>query len=276
MRIRIIDAFADQPFTGNPAAVCLLDSPTWPEEAWMRNVAAEMNLPMTAFAYRMRDNADADWALRWFNAVIEEQLCGHATLATVHALRTEGAISETVRFSTASGVLSARAGENGVITLDFPACAVSEVPVSGALCEALGVTPEATFEAGALGDVLAVLPTEAAVRGVRPDMAALARFTTAEDLRGITVTALADRSAHGYHFVSRFFSPAHGLPEDPVTGSAHTALAPYWSPRLGRDALVGLQVSARTGLVGTEVRGDRVLLSGRAVTVLDGTFHATR
>ena len=274
MRIRIIDAFTDRPFAGNPAAVCLLDADTWPDEAWMQQVAAELHLSETAFAHPLPAGAqdDADWALRWFNTVVEERMCGHATLATVHALHTAGAIAGTVRFSTASGVLAGRAAGDGVITLDFPAAPVSPVPVASALSRALGTTPDETYSAGSLGDVVAVLPDEAAVRSLRPDMSALAEFTTVEGLRGITVTAAANDAADGYDFVSRFFSPASGLPEDPVTGSAHTALAALWSARLGRDELVGLQASARSGIVRTRVVGDRVLLTGHAVTTLEGTL----
>jgi PhzF family phenazine biosynthesis protein len=274
VRIWIIDAFTDRPFGGNPAAVCLLGGPEWPADEWMRQAAIEMNLPMTAFAYRTPDDPDADWALRWFNPVIEERLCGHATLATVHALRSIGAIADDVRFSTASGVLPARARDDGLITLDFAAATVDEIPVPSALSAALGADPQGTYSTGALGDVLVVLPGEAAVRAVQPDQRAIADFTTGRGVRGITITALAERSGEGYDFVSRFFSPASGLPEDPVTGSAHTALGPYWSARLGRSRLTGFQASARTGLLHTEVAGDRVLVSGRCVTVLEGSFRA--
>jgi PhzF family phenazine biosynthesis protein len=270
MRIRIIDAFTDRPFSGNPAAVCLLDTDAWPEEAWMRQVAAEMNLPMTAFACPLPATSDADWALRWFNPVIEESLCGHATLATAHALHHDRGGPGTVRFSTRSGVLAAHTDENGTITLDFPAANLTQIPIPDGLAKALGVEPEATYDTGSLRDVLAILPDEATVRAVTPDFNAIAQVTARDDIRGITITAAASDPERGYDFVSRFFSPADGLPEDSVTGSAHTALAPYWSKVLGRDALTGLQASERTGLVRTRVNGDRVHLTGRAVTVLDG------
>jgi PhzF family phenazine biosynthesis protein len=270
MRIRIIDAFTDRPFSGNPAAVCLLDTDAWPEEAWMRQVAAELNLPMTAFAYPLPATADADWALRWFNPVIEESLCGHATLATAHALHHDRGGPGTVRFSTRSGVLVAHTDEDGTITLDFPAADLTEIPIPDGLAKALGVEPEATYDTGSLGDVLAILPDEATVRAVTPDFNAIAQVTARDGIRGITITAAASDPERGYDFVSRFFSPANGLPEDSVTGSAHTALARYWSKLLGREALTGLQASERTGLVRTSVRGDRVHLTGRAVTVLDG------
>ena len=273
MRIRIIDAFTDRPFAGNPAAVCLLEGDGWPDEGWMRRVAAEMNLSETAFAHPLSADADADWALRWFTPTVEANLCGHATLATAHALHGDGAADGAVRFSSRSGVLVAHAHHDGTITLDFPAAPATEVPVPDGLAGALGATPEAAYGTGALGDLIVVLADEAAVRALRPDVAALARLSERDGVRGVIVTAAASDPAGGYDFVSRFFAPAQGIAEDPVTGSAHTALAPYWSARLGRDELTGLQASARTGLVRTAVRGDRVLLTGRAVTVLDGTLH---
>jgi PhzF family phenazine biosynthesis protein len=272
MRIRIIDAFTDRPFAGNPAAVCLLDTDTWPDETWMRQVASEMNLPMTAFAYPLPPGADADWALRWFNSVVEENLCGHATLATAHALHSDRGTPGTVRFSTRSGILVAHTKQDGTITLDFPAARIAEVPIPDELVKALGAEPDAVHGTGALRDLLAIFHDEAAVRALSPDFTILAEFTRRDGIRGVTVTAAASDPSGGYDFVSRFFSPADGLPEDAATGSAHTALAPYWSDRLGHDQLTGLQVSARTGLVHTAVRGDRVHLTGRAVTVLDGTL----
>jgi PhzF family phenazine biosynthesis protein len=275
MRIRIIDAFTDRPFGGNPAGVLLMNRDSWPEEAWMRHVAAELHLPMTAFAHPLPAGAEADWALRWFNPVIEENLCGHATLATAYALHEDRGTAGTVRFSTRSGVLVAHTGDDGTITLEFPAVALTERTAPEGLAKALGVEPEATYDTGALHDVLAVLADEATVRSVSPDLAMLAELCVRDDIRGVTVTAAAADPNGGYDFVSRFFSPHQGLPEDSVTGSAHTALAPYWSARLRRDSLTGLQASARTGLVGTEIHGDRVHLTGRAVTVVDGTLLAT-
>jgi PhzF family phenazine biosynthesis protein len=273
MRIRIIDAFTDRPFAGNPAAVCLLDGDAWPDEGWMRRVAAEMNLSETAFAHPLPAGAGADWALRWFTPTVETNLCGHATLATAHALHGDGATDGTVRFSSRSGVLVAHAHQDGTITLDFPAAPAAEAPVPDGLVDALGATPEAAYGTGALGDLLVVLADEATVRALTPDVAALAGLADRDGVRGFIVTAAASDPGRGYDFVSRFFAPAQGIPEDPVTGSAHTALAPYWSARLGRDALTGLQASARTGLVRTAVHGDRVHLTGRAVTVLDGTLQ---
>jgi PhzF family phenazine biosynthesis protein len=271
MRIRIIDAFTDRPFAGNPAGVCLLDSGTWPDEAWMRLVAAELNHE-TAFARPLPGGADADWALRWFTPAAESNLCGHATLATAHALHADRAMPLTVRFASSFGLLTARTRLDGTITLDFPAASPAETPAPDGLAQALGARPRATYRTGALGDLLATLGDEAAVRSLKPDFTAIARLAHRNGIRGIIVTAApADRHS-GYDFVSRYFAPASGIPEDPVTGSAHTALAPYWSHRLGRDSLTGLQASDRTGLVHTAVHGDRVHLTGQAVTVLDGTM----
>jgi PhzF family phenazine biosynthesis protein len=275
MRIRIIDAFTDRPFAGNPAAVCLLDGDAWPDAGWMQRLAAELNLSETAFAHPLPAGAEADWALRWFTPAIEEKLCGHATLATAHALRSDRGTPGTVSFTSLSGVLITHAHDDGSITLDFPAAPVAETAIPDGLAAALGAEPDAAYTTGALGDLVAVFAAESAVRALDPDLTAVARLTRRDGRRGITVTAPASDPAGGYDFVSRFFAPADGIPEDPVTGSAHTALAPYWSARLGRDELTGLQASARTGLVRTAVRGDRVHLTGNAVTVIDGKVLAT-
>ncbi|MDQ3850892.1 MAG: PhzF family phenazine biosynthesis protein [Actinomycetota bacterium] len=272
MRIRVIDAFTQRAFAGNPAAVCLLDGDRWPDERWMRRVAAEMNLSETAFAHPLPAEDEADWALRWFTPTVETNLCGHATLATAHALHTDRGRAGSVRFASRSGVLAAHTRDDGTITLDFPAAPLSAAPLPEGMSDALGAVPEETWATGALGDLLALFPDEPAVRGLQPDFPALARLARREGLRGVIATAAAANPAGGYDFVSRFFAPAEGIAEDPVTGSAHTALAPYWSGRLGRDALTGLQASARTGLVRTAVHGDRVHLTGHAVTVLDGTL----
>lgn len=293
MRIQIVDAFTSRPFAGNPAGVCLLPAGGWPDDQRLRRIAAELNHSETAFALPLPAGGGADWEIRWFTPLVETNLCGHATLATVHTLRREGLLTGPVRFrSRFSGVLTAHAGRDGSITLDFPAAPGTEVPVPPGLTAALGVAPVATLRTGALGDLLTVLPDEAAVRAVRPDLGAIAALTRREELRGIIVTAasasVASASASGepapasarvsgdpeYDFVSRFFSPAEGIPEDPVTGSAHTALAPYWAARLGRtDRLTGFQASARTGLVGAAVHGDRVHLTGHAVTVLEAVLR---
>ncbi|MFD9411083.1 PhzF family phenazine biosynthesis protein [Streptomyces sp. NPDC059989] len=275
MRIHVVDAFTDRPFAGNPAGVCLLPAGEWPQDAWMRQIAAELNHSETAFALPLPAGSGADWAIRWFTPLVESKLCGHATLATAHVLRTERKRVGTVRFASRRyGVLVTHADAEGGITLDFPAAPGTEVAVPDGLSEALALTaePEAALAAGPLGDLLVVLPDEATVRAMAPRLDAVAALTLREGLRGIIVTAPAARTGPEYDFVSRFFAPARGIPEDPVTGSAHTVLAPYWSRRLGRDRLTGLQASARTGLVRTAVRGDRVHLTGTAVTVLTGTL----
>jgi PhzF family phenazine biosynthesis protein len=274
MRIRIIDAFTDRPFAGNPAAVCLLDGDSWPDEGWMRQVAAEMNLSETAFAHPLPQTADADWALRWFTPIVEVDLCGHATLATVHALRIDGATTGTVRFSSRSGVLITHTYDDGTIMLDFPLASTAEISNPDGLSDALNAKPDVVYGTGALSDLLAVFSDEAAVRSLSPDFAALGHLSRRDGVRAVIATAPAEQG-NDYDFVSRCFAPAVGIPEDPVTGSAHTALAPYWSGRLGRNNLTGLQVSARTGLIQTAVHGDRVHLTGRAVTVLDGTLQHT-
>jgi PhzF family phenazine biosynthesis protein len=235
----------------------------------MRRVAAEMRHSETAFAHPLPPGRDADWALRWFTPAVETHLCGHATLATAHALHEDRGGPGTVRFSSLSGVLVTHTRADGSITLDFPAAPAAEVPVPDGLIDALGARPEAAYATGALRDLLVVFGDEAAVRALAPDPAAVARVARRDGIRGVIATAAAaDGGEHD--FVSRFFAPGDGIPEDPVTGSAHTALAPYWAQRLGRDGLTGLQASARGGLVRTAVEGDRVHLTGNAVTVLDG------
>ncbi|MFJ1608477.1 PhzF family phenazine biosynthesis protein [Streptomyces sp. NPDC088253] len=275
MRFHIVDAFTDRPFAGNPAGVCLLPAGEWPADAWMQRVAAEMNHSETAFALPLPDKADADWAIRWFTPVVEAKLCGHATLATAHVLRTERGLLGTVRFSSRQhGILVTHADEEGSITLDFPAATGTPTPVPEGLPEALAAKPEATLHAPALGHLLVVLPDEATVRAVAPDWNAVADLTRRAGLRGVIITAPSAEPGLECDFVSRFFAPASGIPEDPGTGSAHTVLAPYWSARLGRDRLTGLQASERTGLVGTVLHGDRVHLTGNAVSVMDGTLRA--
>jgi PhzF family phenazine biosynthesis protein len=254
----------------------------------MRQVAAELNLSETAFAHPLAADADGsgsdggaagggrsdggtEWALRWFTPVTEVGLCGHATLATAHVLRTVGQARDTIRFRTRAGTLSARAGGDGTVTLDFPAAPLTPEPAPAGLARALGAQPLTVLDTGPdCGDLLVELADEAQVRALRPDFAALARLSR----RGVIATAAAAGPGLGYDFVSRGFFPAVGIDEDPVTGSAHTALAPFWSARLGRDALTGFQASARGGLVATRLLGDRVLLSGTAVTVVDGELHA--
>jgi PhzF family phenazine biosynthesis protein len=261
MRIYQVDAFTDQPFKGNPAAVCILDAAR--PDAWMQALAAEMNLSETAFPLKQGEG----YALRWFTPKQEVRLCGHATLATAHILWAQGYVAPQgqIRFNTKSGPLSAaRAGE--WIQLDFPARAVTATEIDPELNSALGAIPCYTARStSARGDtVLVEMESEEIVRALAPDFARLA----AGSARTVIVTAPATTA--GFDFVSRFFAPAIGIAEDPVTGSAHCYLAPYWGAKLGKTSLVGLQVSARTGIVGCEWQGERVLLRGKAITIFVG------
>ncbi|MFD9908027.1 PhzF family phenazine biosynthesis protein [Streptomyces sp. NPDC059063] len=268
-RIRIVDAFADRPFTGNPAGVVLLDS--FPDDTWLQRVAMEVNHAETAFAHPLPPGGEADWALRWFTPATEVDLCGHATLATAHVLHTTGAVNGPVRFASRSGVLAATTHDDGAITLDFPTAPLTAAEAPDGVAEALGAEPLSVQDAGRhIGDLVVELADEKTVRALTPDHKALARHSE----RGIIATALAEDPTRGYDFVSRGFFPNVGIDEDPVTGSAHTALAPFWSERLGRTELTGLQASPRSGLVRTALRGDRTLLTGRAVTVIEGDLLA--
>ncbi|GHE60514.1 oxidoreductase [Streptomyces spiralis] len=269
MRIRIVDAFTARPFSGNPAGVLLLDA--FPEDDWLQKVALEVNHAETAFAHRLPEGGEADWALRWFTPATEVAMCGHATLATAHVLDATGAHTGPVRFATRSGVLIATPAEDGTITLDFPTAPLTPVEVPDGVAEALGAEPRTAFDTGPnVGDLLLELADEKTVRSLDPDHKALAAYSS----RGIIATARAEDPARGHDFVSRCFFPNVGIDEDPVTGSAHTALAPYWSERLGRTDLTGLQASPRSGRVRTGLRGARTLLTGHAVTVIEGELHA--
>jgi PhzF family phenazine biosynthesis protein len=257
----VVDAFADRPFAGNPAAVCLLDRPA--DEGWMQSVAAEMNLSETAFLVPESDG----YRLRWFTPTVEVALCGHATLASAHILWETARLPahNPARFQTRSGALTAtRAGDE--IVLDFPAVPVEPCAPPDGLIEALGAKPRNV--ARNRMDMLVELDSESDVRGLRPDFGRLA----AVPVRGVIVTAASEQPA--FAFVSRFFAPASGVPEDPVTGSAHCALGPFWAARFGTNDLVGRQVSRRGGTVRVSVRGNRVQLAGRAVTVLRGELEA--
>ena len=258
MTITTVDAFADRPFTGNPAAVCVLDSPA--PESWMQALAREMNLSETAFLV----SADDAWGLRWFTPEVEIDLCGHATLASAHVLYESGRLttSEPAQFDTRSGRLTVRPSGDTYV-MDFPATPPTASPLPDGFEKAFGVAP--VWSGRSRFDVFAVLENETAVRGLDPDHAAVARLGA----RGVIVTAQADSSS-GVDVVSRFFAPGSGVPEDPVTGSAHCAIGPYWAEALGRDAVSCYQASARGGRVGVRIRGDRVDLTGRAVTV----YHA--
>ncbi|HET9332419.1 MAG TPA: PhzF family phenazine biosynthesis protein [Gemmatimonadota bacterium] len=268
--ISVVDAFSERPFRGNPAGVCL--PPRAMDAGWMQAVAAEMNLAETAF---LRPRGSDEFDLRWFTPEVEVDLCGHATLASAHRLWEDGLAEGPIAFHTRSGILTAsRNGEE--IELDFPSQPPREAPAPPGLSEALGA-PFLWTGTNALGDLVVQLEDERAVRDLEPDFAALGRIPA----RGIVVTAAADRSGSGHErrgsghdFVSRFFAPRVGIDEDPVTGSAHCALAPFWSARLGRDELVGWQASRRGGIVRTRLAGDRVALGGRAVTVWKGELSS--
>jgi PhzF family phenazine biosynthesis protein len=250
-----VDAFTDRPFAGNPAAVCLLPSPR--DAHWMQRIASEMNLAETAFLVPRADGFD----LRWFTPGAEVDLCGHATLASAHALWEEGHLSysEDARFHTRSGLLTAtRRGDH--IWLDFPSTPVSSAAPPQGLEQAIG--RKATMVGRTVFDYVVELDSEAAVRSLAPDMTLIAGIPC----RGVIVTA--PSSDIRYDFVSRFFAPGLGIPEDPVTGSAHCGLAPYWGTRLGKDEMVGYQASPRGGTVLIRVEGNRVHLGGQAVTVV--------
>ncbi len=252
-----VDSFTEQPFGGNPAGVCLLPGPA--EEGWMRAVAREMNLSETAFLHAEGDG----YRLRWFTPAVEVDLCGHATLASAHVLWSEGraGTGEELRFYTKSGLLTAR-WRDPEIELDFPARPqepVTDPDVRERLCRAVGVPP--VYLGRSRDYYLAVVGSADSVRALRPDIGLLREL----DIRGVIVTARDDGG--NYDFVSRFFAPGMGIDEDPVTGAAHCCLGPYWGAELGKDELVGYQVSARGGAVRVKLSGDRVLLGGRAVTV---------
>ncbi|HEX4955521.1 MAG TPA: PhzF family phenazine biosynthesis protein [Thermoanaerobaculia bacterium] len=261
-----IDAFTDQPFAGNPAAVCFLDGPR-PDE-WLAAVAREMNLSETAFLLPEGDG----WLLRWFTPAVEVKLCGHATLASAHALWGTGRLrpEETARFHTLSGLLTARRrGEE--IELDFPCHDVQPAEPSPGLTEALGLTSPPCCVGRYGEDFLLELESEAAVLALAPDFRRLGALEPR--VRGVSVTARASRP--DADCVSRFFAPAAGVDEDPVTGSAHCGIGPYWLEKLGKDSVRAYQASARGGWLTIRREADRCLLAGRAVTVLSGRLAAT-
>jgi len=254
-----VDSFTDRPFAGNPAAVCLLAQSR--DEVWMQHVAREMNLSETAFLVQR----DGDFDLRWFTPSVEVDLCGHATLASAHVLWEEGHLApdQPARFHTRSGMLWAEK-KGAWIEMDFPA---TPAKMDSGLCKeeveaAIGV--KARNVGRSRFDYLVEVESEDAVRSLRPDFTKVGRL----QMRGVIVTSAASGSDCDY--VSRFFAPAAGIDEDPVTGSAHCCLGPFWKERLGRDSLIGYQASARGGFVRTRCEGDRVLISGQAVTVLHG------
>jgi PhzF family phenazine biosynthesis protein len=252
-----VDAFAGKPFSGNPAAVCILTQPA--SEAWMQDVAAEMNLAETAFVSPEGDG----FRLRWFTPTVEVELCGHATLATAHILWQESIVpaGNVCTFQSLSGPLSATQVD-GKIQLDFPALQAVEREPPEALRKAIG----AKFRWSGLSrhDWLVEVDSPDAVRGVRPDFNLLRGL----GVRGVIVTAAGDGAP--WDFVSRFFAPGAGIDEDPVTGSAHCVLGPYWSEKTGKSQMQAWQASARGGSMTVKIQGDRVLLQGNAITVFRG------
>jgi PhzF family phenazine biosynthesis protein len=256
-RISCVDAFADHPFSGNPAAVCILEERK--DAGWMQQVAREMNLPETAFLFSHEEG----YQLRWFTPCVEVDLCGHGTLASAHALWEQGCCDPdlAIGFLTKSGTLTAKKRDSW-IWLDFPAEPEHPVPVPDGLEEALGVQP--VYVGKNRSDYLCRVESEEVVRGIQPDFRMLAKIPA----RGIIVTSRAQKP--GYDFVSRFFAPALGIDEDPVTGSAHCCLGPFWQQVIKKPELVAYQASARGGEVRVRVEGDRVKLGGQAVTIWSG------
>ena len=261
MSVRVIqvDAFTSVPFAGNPAAVCVLSAAA--DETWMRNVAREMNLSETAYLHPEADG----YRLRWLTPAVEVDLCGHATLASAHVLWEEGhlAADQTARFYTRSGLLTCEK-HGDWIEMDFPAKLEQPVDAPAQLAEALGT--ELKYVGRNQFDYLVEVADEETLRSLNPNHYLLRQMP----VRGVIVTSRSSK----YDFVSRFFAPGAGVDEDPVTGSAHTALAPFWGQKLGKTEMTGFQASARGGVVKVRVAGNRVILSGQAVTVLRGELLA--
>jgi PhzF family phenazine biosynthesis protein len=263
MKLLQVDAFTAERFKGNPAAVCLLDRERDPQ--WMQDVAAEMNLSETAFVL---SRGDGDYSLRWFTPAVEVALCGHATLASAHALWEERILApaDPARFQTRSGLLTAqRSGDR--IELDFPATREERSDVPSGLLESLGIT-DPVYVGRNKFDYLVEVASEEIVRSLTPDHPQLRKIP----VRGVIVTSRATTT--DADFISRFFAPGSGIDEDPVTGSAHCCLTPYWSARLGKTEMTAFQASARGGFVYVRLDGDRVKLGGHAVTVTRGELLA--
>lgn len=255
MKIYQVDAFTDKPFRGNPAAVCILESK--PTDRWMQDIASEMNLAETAFLLKEGDG----YNLRWFTPSSEIELCGHATLASAHILMEKGYIIEgqEIDFYTKSGLLTA-VSQDGWIRLNFPATPEKEEKAPVELIEALNIDP--LYVGKNIFDYIVEVHNEEIVRNLEPDFTKLLKV----DMRGVIVTS----RSKDYDFVSRFFAPEVGVFEDPVTGSAHCCLGPYWKSKLGKDELIAYQASSRGGVLRVRVVDDRVLILGKAVTVLEG------
>lgn len=253
-KIYQVDAFANALFKGNPAAICPLDS--WLDDATMQYIAAENNLAETAFVVREGES----FRIRWFTPLTEVELCGHATLASAHVLLNhEGIEDAEITFASRSGDLRVTKGENGLITLDFPTTDMHETSVSEKMIAGLRTTPAELY----LGKhyYMAVFENENQVADLYPDFRTLSL---------LDYPIIATAPSTGRDFVSRFFAPSLGIDEDPVTGSAHCMLTPYWSKRLGKKSLHAIQISQREGELFCEDKGDRTLISGRAITYLEG------
>jgi PhzF family phenazine biosynthesis protein len=255
MRTYQVDAFTEKPFSGNPAGVCVLNEK--PEEKLMQNIVREMNLSETAFLIKEGER----YNLRWFTPNAEVDLCGHATLASAHILWEKGYLRKDIeaKFSTKSGLLTAKTSD-GWIELNFPALPEEKTEPSVELLEALGT--QATYVGKNKFDYLVEVESEELVTTMKPDFMKLLKVPT----RGVIVTSRAKE----YDFVSRFFAPQIGVLEDPVTGSAHCCLGPYWQKKLNKDEFIAYQASERGGILRVKLAGDRVLIAGKAVTVLEG------
>ena len=262
IRIVQVDAFTNQPFAGNPAAVCVLPQPK--PDQWMRHVAREMNLSETAFL----SPQNGGYNLRWLTPAVEVDLCGHATVASAHVLWQDGHLPEgqQARFHTRSGLLTADQ-KGDWIELDFPAKVAAESDAPPELLPSLGIE-RANFVGKSAFDYLVEIDSEEQLRALSPDHSTLRKIP----VRGVIVTARSSKPE--FDFVSRFFAPGSGIDEDPVTGSAHTALGPHWASRLGKSEFTAFQASARGGVIRVRVAGERVILGGQAVTVMTGELLA--
>jgi PhzF family phenazine biosynthesis protein len=291
LEIYQVDAFCKELFSGNPAAVCPLAS--WPADELMQQIAAENNLSETAFYVKEAAHPeDGHYHIRWFTPTVEVDLCGHATLATAHVIFNHKDFKgDTVRFASRSGELRVKkAGD--LLTLDFPADTITPIPVTDDMCLWFDQRPEEAYKGKT--DYMLVFAQEADIVNLQPNLAVIEKLTEA---RGVIATAPGDSAAKGaaaskgdtaskgdakadpktdaVDFVSRFFGPQSGVPEDPVTGSAHTTLTPYWSKRLGKKDLTAQQLSARKGFLQCKDAGNRIEISGRAKTFLAGSLHTS-
>lgn len=263
LSFHLVNAFSTRPDAGNPAAVGLLPGADWPSDEWMLATARGIALSETAFLLRLKDAPEGHWALRWFTPEVEDDLCGHATLAAAHLLFFQDPGLVEVTFQTRSGLLTARRAHWDSVELDFPVHVPVRTSVPTAVNEALGGEPIEAFSIGGLRDLILLFDGQDSVSQLRPDMERLASMGRTWGVRGFTCTAAA-HAGHGLDFVSRFFSPHDGIPEDPVTGSAHTALAPLWAAKLKRDVLKAKQLSIRSGYLFLRVADERVFIRGFA------------